>query len=269
MKKRCKIAGGIALGYLGSITPRLWNRPKQMPKVFYAHRGLHDNHSDAPENTLAAFQRAVDAGYGIELDVQLTKDGQVVVAHDFHLKRICGVDVSIDSLTYEELQAYTVRESHEHIPLFRDVLKLVDGKVPLIVELKVKDWKSDIARKADELLRSYDGVYCIESFHPAGLWWYRRHHPEICRGQLSWNYFQDKETRTLFFGLLTHLMFNFLTAPDFIAYDCLNKKELSMRLCRNIFGCSAVAWTVKSQAQLNECRPYFDYFIFEGFEPKE
>lgn len=264
-----KIAGGIALGYLGSITPRLWRRPKEMPKVYYAHRGLHDNGSKAPENTLAAFQRAVDAGYGIELDVQLTKDGQVVVAHDFHLKRICGVDATIDSLTYKELQAYTVKKSKEHIPLFRDVLKLVDGKVPLIVELKVKDWKSDIAKKTDALLRSYDGVYCIESFHPAGLLWYRRHHPEICRGQLSCYYFEDEETRTPFHWVLTHLMLNFLTAPDFIAYDCLHKRELSMNLCRNIFGCPAVAWTIKSQTQLDECRSYFDYFIFERFTPKE
>lgn len=269
MKKMIKTAGVVALGYLGSITPRLWKRPKEMPKVYYAHRGLHDNHSEAPENTLAAFQKAVDAGYGIELDVQLTKDGQVVVAHDFHLKRICGADVAIDSLTYKELQAYTVKESQQHIPLFRDVLKLVDGKVPLIVELKVKDWKCDIARKADALLQSYDGVYCIESFHPAGLLWYRRHRPEVCRGQLSCDYFEDEETRTPFHWMLKHLMLNFLTAPDFIAYDCLHKKELSVNLCRNIFGCPAVAWTIKKQSQLKECRPYFDYFIFEGFEPKE
>ena len=128
-----------ALAYLGAITPRLIHRPQRASQIYYAHRGLHDNESEAPENTLAAFKKAVDQGYGIELDVQLTKDGQVVVAHDFTLKRNCGVNLDIDTLTYEELQRFPIFKSNERIPLFTDVLQVVDGKVPLIVELKYKN----------------------------------------------------------------------------------------------------------------------------------
>ena len=162
-----------------------------MPKVYYAHRGLYDNISDAPENSLAAFQKAVDAGYGIELDVQMTADGKVVVVHDFNLKRISGVDKEIDQCTYEELQEYPIYGSDQRVPLFEDVLKAVDGKVPLIVELKYKEG-SKICEKAQEILNSYTGIYCIESFHPQVLVWYRKNYPHICRGQLSMNFEKDK-----------------------------------------------------------------------------
>ena len=87
MRKWIPAAATAAGAYLIAIAPRLYERPERMPKVYYAHRGLYDNISDAPENSLAAFQKAVDAGYGIELDVQMTADGKVVVVHDFNLKR--------------------------------------------------------------------------------------------------------------------------------------------------------------------------------------
>ena len=162
MKKWIPAAATAAGAYLIAIAPRLCERPERMPKVYYAHRGLHDNISDAPENSLAAFQKAVDAGYGIELDVQMTADGKVVVVHDFNLKRISGVDKEIDQCTYEELQDYPIYGSDQRVPLFEDVLKAVDGKVPLIVELKYKEG-SKICEKAQELLNSYTGIYCIES----------------------------------------------------------------------------------------------------------
>lgn len=253
--------------YLAAITPRLLHRPKPMPRVYYAHRGLHDNAGDAPENTLAAFGRAVEKGYGIELDVQLTKDGRVVVAHDFNLKRICGVDRDIDMLTYEELKKYPVFGSQETIPLFSEVLKLVNGQVPLIVELKYKNTRSLICEKADALLTRYQGVYCVESFHPAAVFWYRLNRPEVCRGQLSGNFQKHDRQYTPVHYVMRHLLTNFLTKPDFIAYDCRDMRAVSKNLCRNLFGCPSVAWTVKSAEQLEECREYYDYFIFEGFLP--
>ena len=247
--------------------PRIFKRPAAMPKVYYAHRGLHDNESDAPENTMAAFAKAVDHGYGIELDVQLTKDDQVVVCHDYNLKRICGVDRDIDTMTYEELQQYTVYDSEETIPLFTEVLELVDGQVPLIVELKVKDIYSRIAEKADDILQSYAGVYCVESFHPAALIWYRRNRPDVCRGQLATRN-AVKESEKMSF-VLRHLLLNFLTAPDFIAYDVNDKEAVSKNICRKIFGCPSVAWTIRSEEQLKEAEKYYDYFIFEGFLPEK
>ena len=258
-------AGGALCA--GAVMPRMVKRPAAMPKVFYAHRGLHDNEGDAPENTMPAFQNAIDHGYGIELDVQLTKDGQVVVCHDYDLHRICGIERNVDSLTYKELQQYPILKSEERIPLFIDVLNLVDGQVPLIIELKVKDINSKIAEKADELLQSYAGVYCIESFHPMALSWYRRNHPDVCRGQLAT---RDavKNNEALNF-VLRHLLLNFLTAPDFIAYDIKYKEAFVKNFCRKVFNCPSVAWTVRNETELAESEEYYDYFIFEGFLPKK
>ena len=214
MKKTAKRALGMAALYMAAIAPRLFHRPERMPEVYYAHRGLHDNAGDAPENTLAAFEKAVRHGYGIELDVQATRDGRVVVAHDFNLKRICGVDRDIDTLTYAELRRYPVFESGQTIPLFAEALKLVDGKVPLIVELKYKNGRSRICERTDRLLRRYPGAYCVESFHPAALCWYRLNRPKVCRGQLSSNFIKHDGQRTPVHYAMRHLRFagTFLTA---------------------------------------------------------
>lgn len=98
----------LAVLYLLAIMPRMTKRPDYTPLMgrHYAHRGLHDNKSDAPENSMAAFRKAIEAGYGIELDVQLTKDRIPVVFHDETLKRVCGVEGNVRDYTYEELQQF-------------------------------------------------------------------------------------------------------------------------------------------------------------------
>ena len=129
-----------------------------------AHRGLFNNNSDAPENSLAAFRNALEHGFGMELDVQLTKDGKLVVFHDFDLKRMCGVHKKLTELTYAELEQYSLKNSTEKIPLFSDVLELVNGKVPLVVEIKVDfDYKAT-TEAAAAMLSEYKGVYCMECF---------------------------------------------------------------------------------------------------------
>ena len=257
----------LPAAYLTAIMPRVINRPKRPDPVFYAHRGLHCNTTDAPENSMSAFQKAVEAGYGIELDVQLTKDQQVVVIHDFNLKRVAGVNKSVDALTYRELCQYTLFDSQEKVPLLADVLKLVDGRVPLIVELKVKNTFSNICEKADEILSAYQGAYCVESFHPAALIWYRKNRPDVCRGQLSMNFQKMEQKYHPVYWIMRHLLTNFLTAPDFIAYDCRTPDELSLKLCRRLFRIPVVGWTIRSQSQLDRVRDDFDYYIFEDFTP--
>ena len=166
----------LGLLYLFMIMPRIWKKPEKSPHmgVLYAHRGLHDNDSDAPENSMAAFRKAVEAGYGIELDVQLTKDKIPVIFHDFTLDRICGVSGRVDAFTYAELQQFTLLQSKERIPKLEDFLAMVAGKVPLIVELKVEWMDISLCPVVQRLLSEYKGVYCIESFNPLALLWYRR-----------------------------------------------------------------------------------------------
>lgn len=261
----------LAALYLLMIMPRMFRRPNRAPfkGVLYAHRGLHDNASDAPENSMAAFKKAVDAGFGIELDVQLSKDKVPVVFHDFTLKRICGVEGKVADYTYEELQQFSLCESKEKIPRFEDFLKLVDGKVPLIVEYKIPGTRTDVCPIADKLLQEYKGVYCIESFNPLGVLWYKQNRKTVMRGQLSENFLKSGESeypKVLYFAL-HHLLFNFLTKPDFIAYNHHAYKDTSRRLCRYLYGGLAVAWTIKSKEELVARTKDFDLFIFDSFVP--
>lgn len=261
----------LCLLYLFMIMPRIWKKPEKSPHmgVLYAHRGLHDNQSDAPENSMAAFRKAVEAGYGIELDVQLTKDGIPVIFHDFTLDRICGVSGRVDSYTYEELQQFSLLQSEEKIPKLEEFLAMVDGRVPLIVELKVEWMDISLCPVVQKMLSGYKGVYCIESFNPLALIWYRRNDRKVMRGQLSTNFRRDGEYKNIFYFLLTHLLTNFATSPDFIAYNCKFKEEPGRKICRKLYRNLAVAWTVKDQKQLESLEKDFDLFIFDSFIPKD
>ena len=127
--------------YLLAVMRRMTNRPDPAPfnKKYFAHRGLHDNASDAPENSMAAFRKAVDAGYGIELDVQLTADLVPVIFHDPDLKRVCGVNRQVRDCTFAQLQEYTLFGSSERIPALEDFIRMVDGRAPLIVAYKSEE----------------------------------------------------------------------------------------------------------------------------------
>lgn len=257
--------------YLFLIMPRMSSRPdaSALMGCHYAHRGLHDNKGDAPENSMASFRMAVDAGYGIEFDVQLTKDRIPVVFHDESLSRVCGVPGNVRDYTFEELQAFRLLSSDERIPLFSDVLALVGGRVPLIVEIKIHENASEVCSRVDALLSGYTGPYCIESFHPFAVKWYREHRPEVIRGQLSSDFNTAKHKETFSETLVHHLLTNVLTRPDFIAYCHTHKRNPSRILCRKLFGALSVAWTIRSQEQLDASKNDFDLFIFEQFIPRD
>lgn len=263
-------AVGLVFLYLLMIMPRMTGRPDIAPfrKWLYAHRGLHDNGSDTPENSLRAFERAVAAGYGIELDVRLTKDGVPVVFHDNTLKRVCGAEGTVRQRTFEELQALSLFGTDQKIPRFEDVLKLVDGRAPLIVELKMEGTDVSVCPAADRLLSAYRGLYCVESFNPLGLLWYRRNRNGVVRGQLADAYHKEGKYRGPLYFLLQNLMLNWLGKPDFIAYNHRYPKALSRILCRRLFGSAAAAWTIRSREELERAEKQFDLYIFDSFLPK-
>lgn len=260
----------VILLYLMMIMPGLRREPSaaSFSKWLYAHRGLHDNTSDAPENSLRAFQKAVDAGFGMEMDVQLSKDKVPVVFHDNTLKRVCGAEGEVKDFTFEELQQFRLCGTDQRIPKFEEVLKLVDGRVPLIVELKIDTTNLALCPIADGLLSTYKGMYCVESFNPLAVRWYRKNRREIIRGQLSDAFIKEGEYVGPLYFMLQNLLFNWLGRPDFIAYNRKYPKILSRLLCRNLFGNMAAAWTVKSREQLEEAKEYFDIYIFDSFLPE-
>lgn len=247
-------------------------RRKRM-EAFYpwyiAHRGFHDNSGPAPENTLSAFALAVEHGFGIELDVRETADEELVVSHDASLLRMTGFDLTIAKTRWRDLRDLMLLHSEEHVPTFHEALQLIGGKVPVIVEIKADDMESAdrvAAHVADEL-DSYEGLYCVESFHPKCLIWFRKNRPETLRGQLSEHFRSLPWPRTLVGFPLSCCMFNFLTRPDFIAYDVRHAHLLRFQIFRHLFHMPAVCWTVKSPEGLAEARKDFDCFIFEGFTP--
>ena len=259
----------LAFLYLMMIMPRMTGRPDTtlFQNRLYAHRGLHDNASDAPENSMRAFRKAVEAGFGIELDVQMTKDGVPVVFHDYTLKRICGAEGKVSKCTYEELQRLSLCGTDQKIPRFEDVLRLVDGRVPLIVELKIETTDVSVCAAADKLLSRYKGLYCIESFHPLGVFWYRRNRRQVVRGQLSDAFCKEGKHKGPLYFMLQNLLFNWLGKPDFIAYNHKYPGMLSISLCRRLYHCTAAAWTVKSREELDEAKKHFDIYIFDSFLP--
>lgn len=245
----------------------------------YAHRGLYDNNTDHPENSLKAFQNAVDHHFGIEMDVQLTKDGIPVVFHDFSLKRVTRdedgkpVEGKVCDYTLAQLRTFHLCQSQEKIPTFQEFLDLVQGQVPVIVELKIENADKELAvcPKADKLLSEYKGLYCIESFNPRGIRWYKQNRPDVIRGQLSSMFNKtnaDRKKWWFIYFLSENLMFNFLTKPDFIAYDAVYYQNMARRICRYSFHNMAVAWTIRSEKQLKDRWQDYDLFIFEGFTPE-
>lgn len=257
----------LALLYLFSVAPAR-RRASAAPLMAhpYAHRGLHD--ARLPENSLGAFAAAAEAGYGIELDVRLSRDGVAMVFHDDTLARVCGAAGRVEDYTAKDLQKMPLCGQAEHtIPTFADVLRTVGGRVPLLVEVKGYIHIAAVCEKTAALLDSYGGAYMVESFSPFVLRWFRRHRPAVVRGQLSSRLFV-KGKRNAGNWLVESLCCNFLTKPDFIAFCYADRRLLSFRLATRLFGAYSLAWTVKSAQAAKECTD-FDNIIFEGYLPKE
>ena len=234
--------------------------------VSFAHRGLHGE--GAAENTMSAFERACQAGFGIELDVQLTKDGELVVFHDDDLKRMTGDPRRVDEVELAELQSLDLPYG-EHIPRFEGVLARIDGRVPLLVELKNGKRNAELCEKTLALLKRYRGRYVIESFNPLIVRWFRLHARGILRGQLV----SSMENYMPQFGkgvawLLASLALNCIARPDFVAYD-VEAKFVSPRIQRALFNTPMACWTVKKEERYEEALSMGEMPIFEGFVPEK
>ena len=229
----------------------------------FAHRGLHTRDKSIPENSLPAFERAARAGYGMELDVQLSKDGQVVVFHDDTLDRVCGVHARVDEKTWAELQELRLCGTEYGIPLFSEVLQTVRGRGPLIVELKNGRRNRELCEKTSALLATYRGDVCIESFNPLIVAWFRLHAHDLVRGQLAAprKEYLNQMGRVKAF-LLSRCLLNFLGRPQFIAYK-IGYRPPSVRLAEHL-GAMRVGWT--SHEPRNERGR--DAVIFEFYRPK-
>lgn len=257
-------AAGIAVPVF-FIAPNIPSKKKKAPYFGrnFAHRGLHTRDGSVPENSLEAFRLAAEAGYGIELDVQLSKDGQVVVFHDDTLSRVCGVNARVDEKTYDELRELSLCGTEERIPLFSEVLKTIGGRGPIICELKPGKRNRELCEKTYALISEYPGELCIESFDPFITGWFRIHAPKLFRGQLAMpaHDYASSVSRPLAI-LLSAVGMNFISRPDFIAYKA-GPQPLPVCLTYAL-GAVRTVWT--SHGEENEREN--DCVIFEFYRPR-
>lgn len=228
-----------------------------------AHRGLHD--TDRPENSLAAFEAAAEAGYPIELDVHLTVDGGVVVFHDDTLERMTGHLGNVRDRSLAELAALRLLGTDEPIPSLDQVLERVAGRVPVLVELKTRGPAGRLEPAVCDVLARFSGEHAVQSFDPWSMLWMRRHVPYLPRGMLSGD--MRSEGLPLHQALvLENLLLAPAVLPDFIGYELRVLPRWAPSLWRRL-GRPLLAWTIRDEPALQRARGLVDNVIFENVRP--
>ena len=233
---------------------------------YIAHRGLHNINKGIAENSFSAYGEAIKRKLPIEIDIRLSRDGEVVVFHDDDLKRVCGIDKKVVDLDLKELRKLKLLGTEDSIPTFSEVLELVDGSVPLLIEIKTTFGRDrELCEKAWDILKDYKGKYAVQSFYPPIIRWFKKNAPKVTRGQLATNFIKvegHKPTEP-FAGAL---LFNFLSRPDFISYEYKYPKLFPLVISR-LLGATTIAWTYTDETQVDETQDCFSAYIFENFEP--
>lgn len=227
-----------------------------------AHRGFFDNEKGIPENSMPAFQRAIQNQYNIELDVHLLKDGKIVVFHDDNLKRMTNLDTAIKDCTYNDLKDLNLLKTNEKIPLLQEVLDFVAGKVAILIELKYDTKVGLLEKELVKILRSYKGKYAVQSFSPRSVWWFRKNAPEMVRGQLSCG-FEKSEMSRLQRYFMANMLFNGFTKPDFISYDVNSIDKILHKIPKNT---KILAWTIREKQTFEKYVKICDNLICENFK---
>ncbi len=244
--------------------------PEQLKTFAFAHRGLHDAAHGIAENSLAAFEAACEHGFGIELDVRLSKDGTPYVFHDATLKRAVGIKKRLSSLRDREIGELRIFDTEARIPTFSEVLELISDRVPMLVELKSDERSPDPTGAVHKLLSEYKGRYLIQSFDPRQLRRYSRLCPTAPLGLLATRLRENGQRigRLLDFGL-RNLMTDFICRVDFISYEFSKRDRLSNFAKRRIARGPEFSWTIRTPEDYAEARKLGAIPIFEGFIPEK
>ncbi|TVQ12578.1 MAG: glycerophosphodiester phosphodiesterase [Leptolyngbya sp. DLM2.Bin27] len=220
-----------------------------------AHRGLHQG-TAVPENSLAAFGAAIANHHPIELDVQLMSDGHLAVFHDRDLKRLTGQKGRIAYQTLGSLKQFRLYHSDQTIPSLAEVLAYIDGRVPVLIEIKNEKKVGPPEQALVKTLVGYGGEFAVQSFNPRSLQWFKRYAPEIVRGQLA-----SKPQQFL----RSNLLLTWASTPHFISYNVKALPNLPTTLARQRFNLPLLAWTVRSQADCDRAIQYADNYIFDPY----
>ncbi len=231
-----------------------------------AHRGFHKADLSIPENTISAFKEAIKYGYSIEFDINILKDGHIVVFHDHHLKRLFGIDKSLDTLTYDDIKALRFPNG-DHIPLLEEVLDFIDGKYNCLIELKPHGNVKRLCKYFMDIMKNYHGNYAVFSFHPKVVHILKKEYPHVIRGQIS-EYFKDDLNMPKFIKfLMKRMMFNRFTKPDFISYGINDMPNKYLDKLKKK-GITVISYAARNQSSFDFVKSHYDNVVFEYFHPK-
>ncbi len=234
-----------------------------------AHRGLHGG--GVIENSLTAARAAIAANYAIELDLQLSADGEPVVFHDDTLERLTDQTGPLGERPFSEITRIQLKGSQENIPSFAEFLETVAGRTPIIVELK-SAWNGETAFASivAKMLERYHGPVAVMSFDPDLVAAFRKIAPGLPRGIVAQRWYQNpswdflKPAHKHYLGLLLHL---FRTQPHFVAYGQFDLPAVAPLLARHVLGMPLLTWTVRVEKEREKALRWADQIIFEFLRP--
>ena len=236
-----------------------------------AHRGLHDKAKGVIENTASAAIAAIEAGYAIECDVQLTADGEAVVFHDFTLDRLTQREGRLDAMGAAALGGVAMRGTQDRIMTFRDWLGLVAGRTPAVIEIKSRfDGDLRLTRRVVEVVNGYSGPFVLKSFDAAIVKALREIAPAIPRGIIAMGGYEYPDYDLLSASekhALANLLHFSLTKPDFLSWHVSDLPSAAPFLCRSELGLPVMTWTVRTAEDRERARAHADQMVFEGFRP--
>ena len=248
-----------------SPSRRAWRQP--WLKGHFAHRGFYSQTQGLPENSLSAYQNAIDHHFGIELDVQCSHDGFAYVFHDEDCFRMTGVSGLLEEKDHTELELLRLQTTQEKIPLLKNVLEMVNGQSPIFIELKTTQRRTLCVKQVLEDLKDYQGNITLCSFDPLLLLEIKKHAPGRLRG-LNLEPSIKKSKYSLIVGIVLHYgLLNFLIKPDYISVDYrFNSLCYWLNHSLGIYG---MMWAIPSQEKEDEKKAHCETIIFEGYNPRQ
>jgi glycerophosphoryl diester phosphodiesterase len=236
-----------------------------------AHRGLHDAAQGIIENTAGAVRAAIAANYGIEVDVQISRDGEAMVHHDDVLGRLTQGEGRLDSFTAAELKLVPFRGSDERMMALGELCDLVGGRVTMLVELKSRfDGDARLPGRVASVLSGYRGPVAPMSFDPRQLVLLRQKSPRLVCGIVAAKYrphpYWDRMASWMRHGM-GYLLTALMSRPQFVAYAVADLPALAPLAARHVFGLPLLTWAVRTAAERQTAERWADQMIFEGFRP--
>ncbi|MEE1113962.1 MAG: glycerophosphodiester phosphodiesterase family protein [Eubacterium sp.] len=271
-KKVLGITIGAVAAWTFAVKPRIWHKPDltEIRRYDYAHRGFFNPEKKIPENSLPAVRSAIEHGYGIVLDVRLTRDGIPVVFHDSRLARMTGQEGTIENTMLADLKGMKLGDTEETIPTLEEALKLIDGQVPVLLDLHAEKGSIDaLCDQTCDVLDSYEGVFAIQSIDPRVLKWYKDHRDEYIRGQkVSFAHRSGSGIKSLIWDFFcSSLLMNFIVGPDFITTNIDHRQNPSLWLCRLVYRVPRMDWIVRTLEDYELVKTDGSTAVFEDIEP--